>query len=142
MAKVTSKLQVTIPKQIADEYGIGPGAVRSIAGTMELHRELERKLAAFKGTEDALALQSGFVANQATVPSVVPEAGDAVFTDELNHASIIDAVRLTKAKRYIYRHCDVADLAARLQEGRDARRKLVITDGVFSFRCLRSTDSP
>jgi glycine C-acetyltransferase len=120
-------------RRALDDYGIGPGAVRSIAGTMELHRELERKLAEFKGAEDALSVQSGFLANQATVPSVVPDAADAVFTDELNHASIIDAVRLTKARRFIYRHCDVADLAARLEEGGSARRKLIITDGVFSM---------
>jgi len=120
-------------REALERYGIGPGAVRSIAGTMDLHRELERKLAAFKGAEAALSLQSGFLANQATVPSIVPDAEDAVFTDELNHASIIDAVRLTKARRFIYRHNDAGDLEAKLEEGRDARRKLIITDGVFSM---------
>jgi glycine C-acetyltransferase len=124
---------VDAARRALEDYGIGPGAVRSIAGTMDLHRDLERKLAAFKGAEAALSLQSGFLANQATVPNVVPDAEDAVFTDELNHASIIDAVRLTKARRFIYRHNDPGDLERALVEGRDARRKLVITDGVFSM---------
>jgi glycine C-acetyltransferase len=115
------------------DFGIGPGAVRSIAGTMDLHGELERKLAEFKGAEAALSLQSGFLANQATVPNIVTQREDAVFTDELNHASIIDAVRLTKAQRFIYKHNDADDLGAKLREGKDARRKLVITDGVFSM---------
>ncbi len=114
-------------------YGIGPGAVRSIAGTMDLHVELEKKLAAFKGAEAALSVQSGFLANQATIPNVCPDAEDAIITDELNHASIIDAVRLTKARRFIYRHNDVDDLAAKLAEAKSARRKLVVTDGVFSM---------
>lgn len=114
-------------------YGIGPGAVRSIAGTMDLHVELEKRLAAFKGAEAAISVQSGFLANQATIPNICPDAEDAIITDELNHASIIDAVRLTKAKRFIYRHNDVADLEVKLQEARAARRKLVVTDGVFSM---------
>jgi glycine C-acetyltransferase len=115
------------------ERGIGPGAVRSIAGTMDLHLELEAKLAAFKGAEAALSLQSGLIANVATVPALLESAEDAVFTDALNHASIIDAVRLTKARRFIYKHNDVDDLRAKLGEGADARRKLVVTDGVFSM---------
>ncbi len=116
-----------------ETHGIGPGAVRSIAGTMDLHLELERKLAAFKGAEAALSLQSGLIANVATIPAVVDSAEDAVFTDELNHASIIDGVRLTKAQRFIYKHNDVADLKRKLADGAGARRKLVITDGVFSM---------
>jgi len=115
------------------ERGIGPGAVRSIAGTMDLHLELEAKLAAFKGAEAALSLQSGLIANVATVPALVDSAEDAVFTDALNHASIIDAVRLTKAQRFIYKHNDVDDLRAKLKDGAGARRKLVVTDGVFSM---------
>jgi glycine C-acetyltransferase len=115
------------------ERGIGPGAVRSIAGTMDLHLELEAKLAAFKGAEAALSLQSGLIANVATVPALVDAAEDAVFTDALNHASIIDAVRLTKAQRFIYKHNDVDDLRAKLKDGAGARRKLVVTDGVFSM---------
>jgi len=114
-------------------HGVGPGAVRSIAGTMDLHLELEEKLARFKGAEAALSLQSGLIANVATVPAILETAEDAVFTDELNHASIIDAVRLTKARRFIYKHNDVGDLKAKLVEGKDARRKLIVTDGVFSM---------
>ena len=124
---------VAAAKKALDDFGIGPGAVRSIAGTMDLHGELERKLAEFKGAEASLSVQSGFLANQATIPNIVPTAEDAVFTDELNHASIIDAVRLTKSQRFIYKHNDVDDLAAKLREGAGARRKLVITDGVFSM---------
>ncbi len=78
-------------------------------------------------------MQSGFLANQATIPNVCPDAEDAVVTDELNHASIIDAVRLTKARRFIYKHNDVDDLAAKLAEAKGARRTLVVTDGVFSM---------
>jgi glycine C-acetyltransferase len=100
---------------------------------MDLHVELERKLARFKGAQAALSVQSGFLANQATIPNVCPDADDAIITDELNHASIIDAVRLTKARRFIYRHNDVGDLAAKLDEAKSARRRLVVTDGVFSM---------
>jgi glycine C-acetyltransferase len=124
---------VEASKRALDEYGIGPGAVRSIAGTMELHVELEKKLAAFKGAEAAISVQSGFLANQATIPNVCSDAEDAIITDELNHASIIDAARLTKARRLIYRHNDIADLRAKLGDAKGARRKLVVTDGVFSM---------
>jgi len=124
---------VEAAKRAIDEYGIGPGAVRSIAGTMDLHVELEKKLAAFKGAEAAISVQSGFLANQATIPNACPDAEDAIITDELNHASIIDAARLTKARRLIYRHNDIADLAAKLADAKGARRKLVVTDGVFSM---------
>ncbi len=124
---------VKAAKKALDTHGIGPGAVRSIAGTMDLHLELEQKLAAFKGAEAALSLQSGLIANTATIPALVDSAEDAIFTDELNHASIIDGVRLTKARRFIYKHNDPADLRAKLAEGAGARRKLIITDGVFSM---------
>ncbi|MDH5402371.1 MAG: glycine C-acetyltransferase [Candidatus Heimdallarchaeota archaeon] len=117
-------------KKILDEFGVGPGAVRSIAGTMTLHKDLERVLSDFKGVENSLALQSGFVANQAVIPAI---DADAIFTDYLNHASIIDGVRLTKAKRFIYEHNSVEDLAAKLEEGKDAEKKLIISDGVFSM---------
>lgn len=117
-------------KKILDEFGVGPGAVRSIAGTMSLHRDLERILSEFKGVEASLVLQSGFVANQAVIPSM---GADAIFTDSLNHASIIDGVRLTKAKRFIYEHKSVEDLSSKLEEGKDLGRKLIITDGVFSM---------
>lgn len=117
-------------KRILDEFGVGPGAVRSIAGTMRLHKDLENILSEFKHVEASMALQSGFVANQAVIPSIY---ADAIFTDSLNHASIIDGVRLTKASRYIYEHNSVEDLAIKLNEGKDHDRKLIISDGVFSM---------
>jgi glycine C-acetyltransferase len=116
------------------KYGVGPGAVRSIAGTMDLHIELEKTLTEFKGCGDTLAVQSGLVANQAAIPSVIDSKEDGIFTDELNHASIIDGVRLIyKAQRFIYKHRDPDDLKAKLEEGKGTRRKLIITDGVFSM---------
>lgn len=119
-------------RQAIETYGVGPAAVRSIAGTMSLHIEFERKLAAFKGAEDALSLQSGFCANLAAIPTLVG-AGHVLFTDELNHASIIDGCRLTKADRVIYPHRDVDALRKALAERKDAPRKLIVTDGVFSM---------
>lgn len=124
---------VEAAKNGLDKFGAGPGAVRSIAGTMSFHNELEKKLAAFKHVEATLSLQSGFVANQAVIPSIVPGEEDAIITDELNHASIIDGVRLTKAKRFIYRHNDVSDLETKLKEAQSFKKKLIITDGVFSM---------
>ncbi len=119
-------------RKALNEFGVGPAAVRSIAGTMTLHVEFERKLASFKGVEDAISFQSGFCANQAAIPTLVG-AGHVLFTDELNHASIIDGCRLTKAQRVIYPHRDVDALARALREHRDAPRKLIVTDGVFSM---------
>ncbi len=121
---------VEAAKETLDEYGVGPGAVRSIAGTMALHKELEESLAKFKEVEATLGLQSGFVANQAVIP---PIQADGIFTDALNHASIIDGVRLTKSQRFIYEHNNVEDLAIQLDKGKDLKRKLIITDGVFSM---------
>jgi len=125
---------VSAAKQALDRYGMGPGAVRTIAGTMTLHDELEARLAAFKGVEAVISLQSGFVANVGTISTLVGSA-DAVVSDELNHASIVDGVRLTKATRFIYRHADIDDLGRALEEARAAgsERVLVITDGVFSM---------
>ena len=120
-------------KEYLDRYGAGPGAVRSIAGTMECHIELEKKLSEFKEVEATLSLQSGFVANQAVIPSIVSTSDDAVFTDELNHASIIDGVRLTKAQRFIYKHNSPEDLEEKLKSAQGIRNKLIITDGVFSM---------
>ncbi|HVB14458.1 MAG TPA: glycine C-acetyltransferase [Candidatus Dormibacteraeota bacterium] len=116
------------------QWGAGSGAVRTIAGTQLLHEELERKLAEFKGTPAALTLPSGFTANLAVLGSVLGEA-DAVVSDELNHASIIDGIRLTKARRYLFSHKDMTRLEERLVEARrdGARRVLVVTDGVFSM---------
>ena len=120
-------------KRYMDMYGAGPGAVRSIAGTMSFHIELEKKISEFKQTEATLSLQSGFVANQAVIPSIVSAKEDAVFTDELNHASIIDGVRLSKAQRFIYKHNDPESLEEKLKEAKDVKNKLIITDGVFSM---------
>jgi glycine C-acetyltransferase len=106
--------------------------VRSIAGSLSLHQDLEQQLAAFKGVEATLTLQSGFNANLAVIPALVQE-GDAIFSDELNHASIIDGCRLSRAQVIRYRHCDPDDLAAALTRTLGVRRRLVITDGVFSM---------
>ncbi|MGH7611615.1 MAG: glycine C-acetyltransferase [Candidatus Dormibacteria bacterium] len=115
-------------------WGAGSGAVRTIAGTQALHEELEQRLALFKGTQAALTLQSGYTANLAVLGSVLGEQ-DAVVSDELNHASIIDGIRLTKARRYLFAHKDMGALAERLQQAqRDGNRRiLVVTDGVFSM---------
>jgi glycine C-acetyltransferase len=115
-----------------ERFGVGPAAVRSIVGTLSLHTELEQKLAAFKGVEATLTLQSGFNANLAVIPALVQE-DDAIFSDELNHASIIDGCRLSRAQVIRYRHCDPDDLAAALTRTLGVRRRLVITDGVFSM---------
>ncbi len=120
-------------QEVVARYGVGPAAVRTIAGTMELHLELERRLAAFKGVPSSITFQSGFTANLATIPALVGK-DDAVFSDELNHASIIDGCRLSGAKIIRYAHCDPADLDRVLKEQRSAYpRAMVITDGVFSM---------
>jgi glycine C-acetyltransferase len=119
-------------KDAIDRYGIGPGAVRSIAGTMSLHIELENKLAAFKKMEAALSVQSGLNTNLSTIPLLMNKE-DVIFTDELNHASIIDGCRLTKAKRVIFPHRDVDALRSLLEENKEIEKKLIITDGVFSM---------
>ena len=103
------------PKQAIDRYGVGPGAVRTIAGTMSLHVELEERLAAFKQAEACITFQSGFTANLATIPALVGR-DDVIFSDELNHASIIDACRLSRAKVVRYAHCDVDDLRRKIAE--------------------------
>ncbi|SHH18608.1 glycine C-acetyltransferase [Thermosipho atlanticus] len=117
-----------------EKWGVGPGAVRTIAGTFSLHEELEKTLAEFKKVEATIFLQSGFVANQAVIPAITNEK-DAILSDELNHASIIDGVRLSKAMRFVWKHRDVKDLEKKLKEANEqgARRKLIITDGVFSM---------
>ncbi len=119
-------------KRAIDEYGVGPGAVRTIAGTMKLHVELEERLAAFKGAEACITFQSGFCANLAAIPALVGKE-DAIFSDELNHASIIDACRLSRAKVIRYAHRDVDDLRAKVAETGGYRRGLIVTDGVFSM---------
>ena len=120
-------------QEYIDKFGVGPGAVRTIAGTMAIHVELEEKLATFKGAEAALVVQSGFCANLSAIPPLV-ERGDLIFSDELNHASIIDGCRLSRAEIVRYAHCDVDDLEAKLKEYADRDcRKLIVTDGVFSM---------
>lgn len=119
--------------QALRKYGVGPGAVRSIAGTMEIHTELEQRLARFKGVEAAVVLQSGFAANTAVIPVLVGK-DDLIISDELNHASIIDGCRLSGAPIARYAHADVADLERVIIENAGKyRRALVITDGVFSM---------
>jgi glycine C-acetyltransferase len=123
---------VAAAKQAMDSYGIGPAAVRSIAGTMDLHLELERRLAAFKGVEAAITFQSGFTANLATLPALVGK-GDVIFSDELNHASIIDGSRLARAEIVRFAHADPDDLRRQIAAVTDYRRRLIVTDGVFSM---------
>ena len=118
--------------EATERYGVGSGAVRTIIGTMTLHEELERRLADFKHSEACIVFQSGFTANTGVIPALVGE-GDVIVSDELNHASIIDGCRLTRAVRKVYRHRDVGDLTRVLEESKSARRVLVITDGVFSM---------
>ena len=113
-------------------YGAGSGSVRTIAGTMELHMELERRLAAFKKVEAVVVFQSGFAANAGTVSAILTKE-DAIISDELNHASIIDGARLSRATIKVFPHKD-ADAARKiLKELPATQRKLVITDGVFSM---------
>ena len=124
---------VEAAQKAIQKYGVGPAAVRTIAGTMDLHVQLEQRLAAFKGVEAAITFQSGFNANLGTIPALVGK-GDAVFSDELNHASIIDGCRLSGAQIIRYAHCDAQDLQRVLQANRqNFNRAMVITDGVFSM---------
>lgn len=119
-------------KRAIDQYGIGPGAVRTIAGTMSLHEKLERRLAEFKKAEAVVTFQSGFTANLATIPALVGK-GDVIFSDELNHASIIDGCRLSRAKVVRYKHGDIDDLRQQIASVDDYNRRLIISDGVFSM---------
>jgi len=119
-------------KAAIDSHGSGTASVRFICGTMDLHRELERKLAAFLGREAALTYLSCWDANIGLIPCLLTDQ-DAVFSDALNHASIIDAIRLCKAKRNIYPHRDLATLEKMLSENEAARLKMIVTDGVFSM---------
>ncbi|MFI8577015.1 glycine C-acetyltransferase [Rossellomorea aquimaris] len=117
------------------EYGVGSGAVRTINGTLDLHVKLEEKLAKFKGTEAAIAYQSGFNCNMAAI-SAVMDKNDAILSDELNHASIIDGCRLSKAKIIRFGHSDMEDLRAKAKEAKESgqyKKIMIITDGVFSM---------
>ena len=117
-------------------HGAGSGSVRPIAGNMDIHMNLERRLAMFKEAEASLVYQTGFAANAGLIPQLA-DAGDIIISDELNHGSIIDGVRLSKADRAVYKHCDPADLKPVLEKAEEHspayRRMLVITDGVFSM---------
>jgi len=119
-------------KNAIDQYGVGPGAVRTIAGTMSLHIELEKRLAGFKKAEACITFQSGFSANLATIAAIVGR-GDVIFSDELNHASIIDGCRLSRAKVMRYSHNDVDDLRRQIAATTEFGRRIIITDGVFSM---------
>jgi glycine C-acetyltransferase len=125
---------VEAARRAVEEFGAGPAAVRTIAGTMSLHLDLERRLARFKGSESALVFQSGYTANVGVVSTLMQE-GDLIVSDELNHASIIDGCRLCKADRAIYRHRDYDHLRDILQAARrkNTGRILVVADGVFSM---------
>ncbi len=118
----------------AKELGAGSGSVRAIAGTMSIHMEVEKRLAKFKGTESSLVYQTGFAANAGLIPQLAGK-GDIIISDELNHGSIIDGVRLTKTDRAVYKHCDMGELEKVLKDAdkKDYRRILIITDGVFSM---------
>jgi len=117
-----------------EKYGVGSGSVRPIAGNMDIHMKLEDRLAKFKHTEASLTFSAGFTANQGLIPQLADE-DDLIVSDELNHGSIIDGVRLSKADRAIYKHCDADDLARVLdkEEAKNYRRIMIITDGVFSM---------
>ena len=124
---------VKAAQEIMNRYGVGPAAVRSIAGTLDLHLELEKRLAAFKGVESTITFQSGFCANLATIPALVGKE-DIIYSDELNHASIIDGCRLSGATVLRYSHSSPAALEAAVQTNiARYRRSLIITDGVFSM---------
>jgi len=119
-------------KEALDTHGLGMASVRFICGTQDLHKQLESRVSGFLGTEDAILFSSCFDANGGVFEALLgPE--DAVISDALNHASIIDGIRLCKARRYRYANNDMAELEARLQEAADARYRLIVTDGVFSM---------
>ncbi|HRO43262.1 MAG TPA: glycine C-acetyltransferase, partial [Flavipsychrobacter sp.] len=119
-------------KQTIDHRGYGMSSVRFICGTQDIHKQLEEKLSAFLGTEDTILYVACFDANGGVFEPLLGEE-DAIISDELNHASIIDGVRLCKAKRARYRHNDMADLEAQLQNLKDARTRMIVTDSVFSM---------
>ena len=123
---------INAAKESYDNYGYGLSSVRFICGTQELHKNLENKLSAFLGTEDTILYSSCFDANGGLFETLLTEE-DAVISDELNHASIIDGVRLCKAKRFRYRNNNMEDLRTKLEEAKDCRIKLIATDGVFSM---------
>jgi glycine C-acetyltransferase len=118
--------------EAVDKYGVGTGSVRTIAGTLTMHEQLEKKLADFKHTEASLVFQSGFTTNQGVLSAILSPK-DVVISDELNHASIIDGIRLTKAGRKVYKHVDMNSLEEVLKATQEYRKRLIVTDGVFSM---------
>ncbi|OGR49181.1 MAG: glycine C-acetyltransferase [Elusimicrobia bacterium GWC2_65_9] len=120
-------------KAVIDTHGVGTAAVRPIIGTMDIHLALEEKLARFKGAEACLVFQSGFTVNVACCQSLMSDPADLLVSDELNHASIIDGARLAKAARKIYAHKDMKALKEILEASSGARRRMIVTDGVFSM---------
>ena len=123
---------VAAAKQALDRWGYGLASVRFICGTQDVHKELEQRISGFLGTEDTILYSSCFDANTGLFETLLGEQ-DAIISDELNHASIIDGIRLSKARRLRYRNRDLADLEAQLKASADARRRLIATDGVFSM---------
>ncbi|MEV0166380.1 glycine C-acetyltransferase [Nonomuraea fuscirosea] len=123
---------VEAAKQALDRWGFGMASVRFICGTQEVHKELESRLSDFLGMEDTVLYSSCFDANGGVFETLL-DAQDAVISDALNHASIIDGIRLSKAQRFRYANRDMAELEARLKEASEARRRLIVTDGVFSM---------
>jgi len=124
--------------EAAKTYGAGSGSVRAIAGTMKLHIEVEKRLANFKGTESSLIYQTGFAANSGLIPQLAGK-GDVIISDELNHGSIIDGVRLTKADKAVYKHCNMGELENALKDAdKKYNRILVITDWCFTISCIKS----
>lgn len=123
---------INAAQEAVQQYGAGTGSVRTIAGTFTMHQELEKKLAAFKKTEAALVFQSGFTTNQGVLSSILSKE-DIVISDELNHASIIDGIRLTNADKKVYQHVNMSDLERVLRKSMNYRMRLIVTDGVFSM---------
>jgi glycine C-acetyltransferase len=119
-------------RKTIDEYGYGMSSVRFICGTQTIHKKLEEKIAEFLGTDDAILYAAAFDANGGVFEPLLGK-GDAIISDQLNHASIIDGVRLCKADRYVFKHNDMADLEEKLKEASGARTKIIATDGVFSM---------
>ena len=123
---------ISAAKAALDKYGAGLSSVRFICGTQDIHIELEQKIAKFHGREDAILYGSCFDANGGVFEALL-SADDAIISDQLNHASIIDGIRLSKARKYRYKHADLAELESLLKEASDARMRLIVTDGVFSM---------
>ena len=124
---------VAAMQEATTKYGAGSGSVRAIAGTMDIHLEAEKKVAEFKGVEASLIYSAGYTVNVGLIPTLVSGPQDVIISDELNHGSIIDGVRLTKASRAVYAHNDMGELEAVLKAHESSERKLIITDGVFSM---------